>query len=115
MRISDWSSDVCSSDLGLGELLLTRGIEIFLQLTALRFEIDTARGQILFLLGAVSRREHVSFLLEGLAVVLQLLGFGFQIILAALELRLEMVLHGLGALRLLRQIVGATASASHIG
>src|SRR3546814_16150942 len=68
---------------------LFRSIEIFLQLTALRFEIDTARGQILFLLGAVSRREHVSFLLEGLAVVLQLLGFGFQIILAALELRLD--------------------------
>src|SRR3546814_7620389 len=75
MRISDWSSDVCSSDLGTesiraerdGQLHATRSVDIFIVGSFVRFTLTvlmTMFKRLLIQLGRASCRERVGQYLE---------------------------------------------------
>src|SRR3546814_2251866 len=66
MRISDWSSDVCSSDLILAALMLARGSAFALRPGALRPVVGIALGQLGITIGYLSAVAYIPVSLAAL-------------------------------------------------
>src|SRR3546814_14513733 len=73
MRISDWSSDVCSSDLGESKASFTQGVRFLTQLTMLRF----GRMSAFALVGGAGA-------IANLAIMWALIALGMEYVWAAI-------------------------------